>query len=259
LSGLHITKILTEAYRSRSDECMLICQDCSEFASRLECLLLLVYTTIILGPRERNRTVMLTGARAFMSTEVSQSEHVTGPDLTPGDSLDRLLPEFYAELKQLASLQMVGERADHTLTPTALLHEAYIRLTEHQKLTLPENSRVFLFAAAAETMRRILVEHARTHRRRKQLRQENILEIISADPLVQVEQTDPIEIDSAISQLEKHHPQKAQLVKLRYFAGLTLAQTAGILGISVATANRDWAYARAWLCRWIERQEKDSD
>jgi RNA polymerase sigma factor (TIGR02999 family) len=163
---------------------------------------------------------------------------------------EQLLPLVYDELRRLAAAQMAREKPGQTLDPTALVHEAYLRLVGDQRF---ENRRHFL-AAAAEAMRRILVENARRKhslkrggdRRRLDLDVEQAVEAGRAEPL--------LALDAALERLEARDPDKARLVKLRYFAGMTIEQAAETLAISVTTANRWWSYARAWLHEEIRRQ-----
>lgn len=159
-----------------------------------------------------------------------------------------LFSVVYGELKRLASFQMVPERQDHTLTPTALLHEAYVRLVSDEKSTVPR-SRIHFFAAAAEAMRRVLIEHARKHNRRNDILRTRVLPELGSQPLVLNENIDLMEVDEALTRLAALHPQRAELVTLRYYGGLTLPEVAEVLEISLATANRHWALARAWLSR----------
>jgi RNA polymerase sigma factor (TIGR02999 family) len=155
----------------------------------------------------------------------------------------RLLPLVYDELRKLAAAKMSSERPDHTLDATALVHEAYLRLVGDQQF----DNRGHFFAACAEAMRRILIENARrksaSKRGGKQARQ-GLSGIDLADPAAN---EDIVALDEALGQLAAVDPQAAELVKLRYFAGLTSEQAAEVLGMSVRTAERTWAYARAWL------------
>ena len=157
-----------------------------------------------------------------------------------------LLPLVYDELRKLAAARMAAEAVDHTLQPTALVHEAYLRLVDTDGAQRWD-SRGHFFAAAAEAMRRILVDGAR--RRRSQKRGGGA-ERIDLPDLPDAPGTDPIDLlalDEALAKLEVLHPQKAQVVKLRFFAGCSLDETAECLNISRATAERHWAFARAWL------------
>lgn len=157
-----------------------------------------------------------------------------------------LLPLVYDELRKLASARMAHERGDHMLQATALVHEAYIRLVDVE-VVRHWNSRGHFFAAAAEAMRRLLIEQARRDRSLKgggQRRREPLTEIADA---ASPPPWDLLDLHEALTQFELIDPAKAELVKLRYFAGLSMEEAAGALGVSLATAKRHWAYARAWL------------
>jgi RNA polymerase sigma factor (TIGR02999 family) len=158
----------------------------------------------------------------------------------------KLLPLVYDELRRLAAHKLAQERPGQTLQPTALVHEAYVRLVDVEK-SQHWNSRGHFYAAAAEAMRRILVEQAR---RKKAIRRgggRQRLDLDLADPAVPRVSDDLLALDQALDKLAEKDHVKAELVMLRYFAGLTMEQTAEALGISLATANRWWNYARAWL------------
>ena len=163
-----------------------------------------------------------------------------------------LLPLVYDRLRALAALKMRQERPDQTLQATSLVHEAYLRLVDTTKVQVWD-SRWHFFGAAAEAMRRILVDQARSRRRIKRggvaLRRRIDLEDV--DLTVNDPPPELLAVDEGLSALEGPHPEKAQLVKLRYFAGLTAEEAAQAMGISIATANRHWAYARAWLFRYL--------
>ena len=161
-------------------------------------------------------------------------------------SAAKLLPLVYDELRKLAAQKMSQENPGHTLNATALVHEAYVRLVDRD-LAQRWDSRGHFFAAAAEAMRRILVDSAR--RRRSQKRGGDCERMHLADLLSPSgeKQVDLLALDEALQTLEELHPEKAQVVKLRFFGGCTLEETADMLGISRATAQRQWAYARAWL------------
>lgn len=159
-----------------------------------------------------------------------------------------LLTLVYAELRQLARAKMAREKPGHTLQATALVHEAWIRLGDQTF-----KSRAHFFGAAAEAMRRILIERAR---RKLAARHGGGLEHVNAD---EFEITAPtgkddelLAVHDSLDALAEHDARKAELVKLRYFVGLTIDEAAGVLGISAPTAKRDWTYARAWLYRTIE-------
>ena len=158
----------------------------------------------------------------------------------------QLLPLVYDELRKLATRRMADEPSGQTLQATALVHEAYLRLVDRDAVR-QWDSRWHFYAAAAEAMRRILVE---TARRRSRLKRGGAMKRVELDPVELTVDQPPDELlalDEALGRLAAQHPEKAQLVKLRYFAGLTMEQAAEALGTSPRTAGRDWAYARAWL------------
>jgi RNA polymerase sigma factor (TIGR02999 family) len=157
-----------------------------------------------------------------------------------------LLPLVYDELRKLAAARLAEEKPGHTLQATALVHEAYVRLVGGEQ---PQdwNGRGHFFAAAAEAMRRILVEAARRKRRLKHGGGLVRLELDDVLPAAPELNEDLLALDEALTRLAVNDPTKAELVKLRHFAGLTVDQAAVALGISPATADRYWAYARAWL------------
>jgi RNA polymerase sigma factor (TIGR02999 family) len=159
---------------------------------------------------------------------------------------DQLLPLVYNELRQLAAAKLAQEKPGQTLQATALVHEAYLRLVD---VTQAQHwdSRGHFFAAAAEAMRRILVESTRRHRAQKRGGGFERIDLPELAERSKNDQVDLLALDEALKKLEEQHPQKAQVVKLRFFAGCTLEETAQLLGIARATAQRHWAYARAWL------------
>lgn len=157
-----------------------------------------------------------------------------------------LLPLVYNELRKLAASRIANERPGQTLQPTALVHEAYLRLVGAEK-GQDWNNRGHFFAAAAEAMRRIMIESARRKNAVKRGGQANRLNIDEIE-LGDGETFDKLlSLEDALVRLANRDPVKAELVKLRYFAGLTTKEAAALLGISTATADRYWAYARAWL------------
>jgi RNA polymerase sigma factor (TIGR02999 family) len=167
---------------------------------------------------------------------------------------EELLPLVYNELRRLAAARMKNEAAEHTLQPTALVHEAYLRLLRSEPQSW-DNRRHF-FSAAAEAMRRILIEHARSRHRIKrggELHRELLAEI-AISPAVDLSEI--IAVHEVLEEFERELPDKAELVKLRYFAGLDEATAAETLGISRATASRWWTFSRAWLFQKLsERKE----
>jgi RNA polymerase sigma factor (TIGR02999 family) len=165
-----------------------------------------------------------------------------------GDShaAEQLLPLIHDELRKLAAQKLAHEKPGQTLQATALVHEAYIRLVDTEKATHWDGRRHF-FAAAAEAMRRILVENARRKRSLKHGGDLVRLDLDAVQLFAPKINEDLLALDEALSRLAKKDPVKAELVKLRHFAGLTVKEAAKALGISPTTADRYWAYARAWL------------
>jgi RNA polymerase sigma factor (TIGR02999 family) len=158
----------------------------------------------------------------------------------------QLLPLVYDELRRLAAQKLAREKPGQTLQATALVHEAYLRLVDEDKVR-HWDSRGHFFAAAAEAMRRILVENARRHAAQKRGAGLDRIDLPELAGPAQDEPVDLLALDEALVKLEELHPQKAQVVKLRFFAGRSLEETAQALGIARATAQRHWVWARAWL------------
>ena len=159
---------------------------------------------------------------------------------------DELLPLVYEELRLLAAQKLSHEKPGQTLQATALVHEAYLRLVD-QESAQQWNSRGHFFAAAAEAMRRILVENARRRRSSKRGGDLKRIDLSAAGPSIEGKSLDLVALDDALQQLETQAPEKAELVKLRFFAGFSIQEAAETLGVSPATAKRHWTYARAWL------------
>ncbi len=158
---------------------------------------------------------------------------------------DELLPVVYEELRRLAARHMSNERPGHTLQATALVHEAYLRLLGPDS---PKwDSRGHFYAAAAEAMRRILIDRARAGSAKKRGGDRRKVSLEAADLIVDAVPAEIIDLDDALTRLAAEDPVKAELVKLRFFGGLSLDESARFLGISSTTADRYWAYARAWL------------
>ena len=182
-------------------------------------------------------------------TEIMQGIEAGDPQ-----AADRLLPIVYDELRKLAATQLSREQPGQTLQPTALVHEAYLRLTAGAEPT-QWNNRGHFFAAAAIAIRRIMIENAR---RKQSLKRGGGLQRHTLDidpPALPQPQEDLLVLDEALEKLATASPQAAQLVQLLYFAGLTLPEAAAALDISPRTAGRLWAYARAWLRREIEGRD----
>jgi RNA polymerase sigma factor (TIGR02999 family) len=165
-----------------------------------------------------------------------------------------LLPLVYDELRRLAAARLAAEPSGNTLQPTALVHEAYLRL-----VGAPDgdhwNHRGHFYAAAAEAIRRILVEHARRKKRRKHGGERRRLSLEVAESLVQAPSEDLAALDEALTSLTAHDPIKAEVVKLRFFAGLTMPEIAQALSLSLATVERYWTYARLWLYAELTDEE----
>lgn len=166
-----------------------------------------------------------------------------------------LLPLVYAELRALAGRNMRQERSDHTLQATALVHEAYLRLVGARQPVQWEG-RLHFFAAAAQAMRRILVENARQRGRLKRGGGAQRIDLEDLNVTLNEPPDDLLALDEALVEFAQRHPGEAQLVQLRYFAGLTRDEAAETMNISPATATRDWAFARAWLYRRITQSEQ---
>jgi RNA polymerase sigma-70 factor (ECF subfamily) len=176
-------------------------------------------------------------------------------DAQASESLVRLV---YAELRRQAQIALRREDEGHTLQPTALVHEAWLRLGDQQDARW--ESRTQFFAIAAQMMRRVLLDHARTRHALKRgagavqvsLGDGNFTATSPAQPTEPVDPVDVIALDDALSRLAVLDPQKSRLVELRYFAGLSIPETAAALGVSTATIGREWAIARMWLRRELE-------
>jgi RNA polymerase sigma factor (TIGR02999 family) len=164
---------------------------------------------------------------------------------------EQLLPLVYNELRKLAAQKMAQEKPGQTLQATALVHEAYLRLVDVEKAR-HWNSRGHFFAAAAEAMRRILVENARRKRGPRHGGSHLRHELVEAEVASPVPPERLLALDEALTKLAGQDPKVAELVKLRYFAGLTIKQAAEILGVSPRTADQHWAYAKAWLREEID-------
>jgi RNA polymerase sigma factor (TIGR02999 family) len=161
------------------------------------------------------------------------------------EALNRLFPAVYAQLRAAARAQLRHERSDHTLQATALVHEAYLRLVAGGYPTW--NDRQHFFRAAAEAMRRILVEYARRRRRVKRGRNPVRVSLSDVDSVAQHDPEQILALDEAIRRLEEQDPSAVDVVRLRFFAGLSVEETARLLDVSERTVKREWAFARAWL------------
>lgn len=161
------------------------------------------------------------------------------------DARDRLVPLVYAELRRLAQHYMNGERAGHTLQPTALVNEMYVRLAGIDRVQW--RNRTHFIATAATLMRRVLVDYARTHGRDKRGGGVSITSFDNHDPAAPGRPVDVVALDDALTTLAGLDARQSQVVELRFFGGLTVEETAELLDISPATVKREWAMAKAWL------------
>ena len=169
------------------------------------------------------------------------------------EARDRLLPIVYGELRKQAARQLRSERAGHTLQPTALVHEVYLRLAQPRRV--PWESRAEFFAAAAQAMRRILVDHARKRAAAKRAGNWTRVELPADVAIAGKNEVDLLALDDALDRLAALDPRHARIVELRFFGGLSVPETASVLKVSTATVKRDWALARAWLHRRLEEIE----
>jgi RNA polymerase sigma factor (TIGR02999 family) len=178
--------------------------------------------------------------------------------VSAGDSraAGELLPLVYDQLRKLARARMSREKAGATLQPTALVHEAYLRLVGSQDVKW--ENRGHFFAAAARAMRRILVERARHRGRQKRGGGMKRVEIADDALAVEPPSDDLLALDEVLDRLEQYDPRKSDVVMLRYFAGLTIEETAAALGISPATVKNEWAFARAWLHRELRKGDSSA-
>lgn len=186
---------------------------------------------------------MLLGYNALMSDVTRILAAIEHGDPS---AAEKLLPLVYGELRKLAAAKLSHEKPGQTLQPTVLVHEAYLRLVEGEH---PQqwNGRGHFFAAAAEAMRRILVENARRKQSKKHGGELRRVDLDAARAVSENRSDDLLALDEALTRLEERWPDKARLVKLRYFAGLTIPEAAQAMQVSVATAERHWTFARAWL------------
>jgi RNA polymerase sigma-70 factor (ECF subfamily) len=167
--------------------------------------------------------------------------------LVGGDeqAASRLVPLVYSELRQMAARYMRRERADHTLQTTALVHEAYLKLVEQRSASW--QNRAHFFAVAAKVMRHILVDHARANMREKRGGGQPVLQLDEGLVFSPESSSELLEVDEALHRLAEMDPRQGKIVELRFFGGLTVDETAAVLGISAKTVKRDWSVAKAWL------------
>lgn len=165
-------------------------------------------------------------------------------------ALDELMPLVYGELRRLARAKMRGERRDHTLQPTALVHEAFARLVN---LGIDWKDRAHFLSMAARLMRQVLVDHARGHRALKRGRGALRVSLRDADAVVEA-CPELLDLDEALDRLRQHDPRASRVVELHYFGGLRYREIAEVLGLSEATVDRDMRFSRAWLLRQLKRR-----
>lgn len=177
--------------------------------------------------------------------------------LAEGDAAQgaRLFELVYAELRRIAARCLADERVEHTLQPTALVHEAYLELIGPGAGTAVKDRQQFL-AIAAQAMRRTLIDHARGKRREKRGGGWKRVELEAELALGEGAELDLLELDRALEALQAHSADLARLVELRFFAGLPMNEVAGVLGVSERTAGREWSFARAWLERWMREHDE---
>ena len=190
-----------------------------------------------------------------LKDEMQSNEGITQLliDWSDGDqaALEKLMPLVYDELRRLASNYLRRERASHTLQPTALVNEAYLKLVDQRNAKW--QNRAHFFGISAQLMRRILVDHARQHQAAKRGgSKQQRLSITSAERVAKQPEVDLLALNEALDELTTMDPQQAQIVELKFFGGLSIEETAEVLGISHATVERDWKMARAWLRRQLE-------
>ncbi|MGI8481347.1 MAG: sigma-70 family RNA polymerase sigma factor [Chthoniobacterales bacterium] len=163
------------------------------------------------------------------------------------EAAERLMPLVYQELRRLARQHLQRERSDHTLQPTALVHEAYLRLVDQSRVSW--QNRAQFFGVAAQLMRRILVDHARAHAAEK--RGGNVEYVLLDEAAAPAEErpVNLLALDDALTQLASLDSRKSRIVELRFFGGLTVEETAEAMGLNSATVRRDWTFAKAWLHR----------
>jgi RNA polymerase sigma factor (TIGR02999 family) len=172
------------------------------------------------------------------------------------EAAEEVLPLVYDELRRIAASQLRQERSEHTLQATAIVHEAYLRLSEQSSLRWP--SRTHFYAFAAHLIRRILVDHARTRNRTKRGGEQQRITVAELEALADAgESPDLVALDDALTALEKLVPRRAAVVELRFFAGLSIEETAAQLGVSPNTVKREWRRAKAWLYNELHPAEHE--
>jgi RNA polymerase sigma factor (TIGR02999 family) len=169
------------------------------------------------------------------------------------EALEELMQIVYKELRRLANHYLRSERPDHTLQPTALVHEAYLRLTDQNQVHW--QNRAHFFGVAAQMMRRVLVDHARANCRAKRGGAAHKVSLEETINLFQKQDEQIVELDAALTRLREIDSRKCEVVELRYFAGMSVEETAEVLGISCNTVMRDWNMAKAWLYQELKKSD----
>ena len=182
-----------------------------------------------------------------MSSQASVTDLLQALNSGNQSARDELIAVVYDELRRLADSYLRGERADHTLQPTALVHEAYLRLVGQDNVRW--RNRDHFIAVAATMMRRVLVDHARGHNRNKRGGGQIKLTLADAEQFINSDAVDFMSLDEALEKFGHDYPQESQIVELRFFGGLSIAETARVLKVSESTIEREWKFAQAWLLR----------
>jgi RNA polymerase sigma factor (TIGR02999 family) len=182
-----------------------------------------------------------------MASQANITELLVGYGRGDKEALDQLMPVVYDELRRQAARYLRREQAGHTLQTTALIHEAYMRLVDQRNVQW--QNRAHFFGIAAQLMRRILVDHARTKKRVKRGGSDVRVSLGDAAVAVKGQDLDVVALDEALDRLARVDEQQSRVVELRFFSGLTVEETAEVMGISKATVKRDWSMAKAWLHR----------
>ena len=182
-----------------------------------------------------------------MPAQPNITELLVGYGRGDKEALDRLMPIVYDELRRQAARYLKREQVGHTLQTTALIHEAYVRLVDQRNVQW--QNRAHFFGIAAQLMRRILIDHARTRKRAKRGGSDVRVSLGDVDVAAKDQDLDVVALDEALNRLAKIDEQQSRVVELRFFSGLTVDETAEVLGISAATVKRDWSMAKAWLHR----------
>jgi RNA polymerase sigma factor (TIGR02999 family) len=191
--------------------------------------------------------VKLLYAQFVSSDDKNITELLVGYGQGDKEALDQLMPIVYEELRRQAARYLRKERPGHTLETTALIHEAYVRLVDQRHVQW--QNRAHFFGIAAQLMRRILVDHARTKKRVKRGGSDIKVSLADANIAVKGQDLDVVALDEALERLARIDEQQSRVVELRFFSGLSVEETAEVLGISKATVKRDWSMAKAWLHR----------